>query len=234
MEVTSCVVSALFFLHCTNPDISLFPKAWEDLWSYAKSSLFGVESPTDWFLFSIFRKTKASYYIGVAGFWISPSYWSSFYGSLLIALNVIRAIRLLMNSLKWTRYNFHPRPEDIIYNIVAALQTTLLYIFFSMQQETSEKETRLLFVVCIGLALYIFQIMSKSPWMTIDNVLYGLASAMVTYVATTHHSTTFSWNGVDCSYPQFTLGMLTIQLLLGHSFGLVGGIAGLLHAMFTK
>jgi hypothetical protein len=150
--------------------------------------------------------------IGLAGFWIRPSFWSSTPG----VFYILHALWTLLESRKdWLEF----------------LGASLMFVFFAQMSESSmyvDKFITTFLIATLALCYIITQLLYRTGVFKArehaGSLLYSAASANAIYLAV--RRPTFRWLSMELGSSQVALGIIIGQLCLGHSYGLAGSIAG--------
>lgn len=173
---------------------------------------------------SFVKASSNSYYVGVAGFWIEPSYWTSIPGWFVI-------IQVIWNTVA----NF----THIRYYWMEFSLSTLAFIFMSKQIDAKFQVEQAVFTFYSIASLFTYGITHLGLYPTRmfnkiqpGSMLYGVASSILVFVTANQdrvgYSTTLRWLGMDIPCAQLCLALIIVQLMLGHTMGFAGTLTGLL------
>lgn len=172
---------------------------------------------------SLVKAGENSYYVGVAGFWIEPSYWTSIPGWFVIT----QVIWSTVANLRHIRS----------YWMELAL-SILGFIFMSKQLDAKFQMEQAVFSYYFVSSLLVYAITHLGLYPTRmfctlqpGSMLYGVASSILVFVTANQervgYSATLRWLGRDIQCAQVCLAVVVAQLMLGHTMGFAGTLAGL-------
>jgi hypothetical protein len=220
----------------TNPDKAelhkqLLKGSKNYLWSLSRffgtnirSLVLGEETYYNLLIFSISKAGSNAYHVGIAGIWVESSFWTSIPGCFVI----LQLIWHTITSFKLMCYRW----LDFII-------CTLWFIMLSRQVDAKfqvEKFTSTFFLVAslltwgiAHLILFPTKLFSKAHTHP-GSMLYGTASAVLVFLTMSQDkigfSVTFRWLEYNVNFSQVCLLILVFQMLLGHSIGFAGSLAG--------
>lgn len=173
---------------------------------------------------SLLKHGPYSYSVGLAGFWVKSTFWSTIPGWFLI-FQILLAIVENAQTLKFYWFEF--------------VVSVLWFIFISQVLESSfhnekyESTFYLLSSLCsyavANLVLFPTHSFKKSS-LHPGSMIYSMSSTILVFLTLMqespgyHHS--FQWNGLEVITSQCCLGLLMLQLLLGSPMGISGCITG--------
>jgi len=177
---------------------------------------------TNFLLFSTYRNGDWSYYIGIAGFWIDPTFWYSTSGLTLLLTHLFTLIQ----------YNW----EYIKREYTDIIIVTLFFCFVSSEVESRLRENNMFHFILIAhiSSLIIAELIIKPlKLFTIRRnaleYLYSVSSACLVFLAMNPSSRDGCyWKNYYVRYSNLSLVLIITQILLEHTMGFSGSLSGLL------
>lgn len=228
-------IALLVGLYLTNPDIlelrnQLRAPAKSNSWwmnrilaSLASVKGFGFETIYNCGILTVVKAGASSYHVGIAGLWVESNYWTSIPGW------------FLMMQFVW---HFVTSMKAFYYFWLEFLVSALWFIWLSRRIDAVfevEKYTSTFFLVSALLTVAMANLVFYPIKLFRNNthpgsLLYGTASAILVFLTMNQDrpkfSSTLRWWGCDIDLSQLCLLVVVAQLLLGHSLGFSGSVAG--------
>lgn len=221
----------------TNPDISelrnqLRAPAKSNFWwmnrilaSISSVKGVGFETIYNYGVVTFVKAGENSFHVGIAGLWVQSNYWTSIPGW------------FLMMQFIW---HFVTSMKSFYYFWLEFLLSALWFIWLSRRIDVVfqvEKYTSTFFLVCALLTVAFANLVFYPIKLFKNNthpgsLLYGTASAILVFLTMNQdrpkYSSMLRWMEYDIELSQLCLLVVVAQLLLGHSVGFSGSVAGVI------
>jgi len=239
MNIKSYAVPVLLLvvLVVTNPDKAELQKQlmgvpknhwWASLTRMFDSSIRSALGENIFYNLGVLSLVKAgtnAYHVGIGGIWIESAFWVSIPGWFLL-------MQLVWHLITSAQALYYCWVEFLVSSLWFVLLTRRIDSAFRVEKYSSTffLVGSLLTVAIANLIFYPTKLFNKNRTHP-GSLLYGVASACLVYLTMTQDRMRggyVKWNGYDVELSQLCLLVVVAQLLLGHSLGFAGSVAGVI------
>lgn len=230
-------VLLISFLVITNPDkaelqkqLMSIPKSnwWSSLTRMFDSSVriaFGENLFYNMGVMSVMKAGSNAYHVGIGGIWIESAFWVSIPGWFLL-------MQFVWHLITSAHVMFSHWIDFLVSSLWFVLLARRTDTMFRMEKYSSTffLVASLLTVAIANIIFYPTRLFDKNRTHP-GSLLYGVASACLVFLTMTEDKVRggyLKWNGYEVELSQLCLLVVVAQLLLGHSLGFAGSVAGVM------